>query len=212
MRRKSLVALILNIILVIFGLIGVILASKEIENILLFYTEDSNILAIISSLLFVIFLIVKKDIKYIPTWVCIFRYVATCCLSVTMIVVITILIPSDNISYFDGIKHFMLEGSMLFHHFLCPVISFISFTMFEGNEKLNKKKTIWFAIIPTFIYGLLFTTLNVLRIVDGPYPFLRVHNQSWFMSIVWIIVIFVGNYLIAKLVLYLNQLSINKNS
>ena len=119
-------------------------------------------------------------------------YVATCCLSVTMIVVITTLIPSDNISYFDGIKHFMLEGSMLFHHFLCPVISFISFTMFEGNEKLNKKKTIWFAIIPTFIYGLLFTTLNVLRIVDGPYPFLRVHNQSWFMSIVWIIVIFVG--------------------
>lgn len=212
MRRKSLVALILNIILVIFGLIGVILASKEIENIFLFYTEDSNILAIISSLLFAIFLIVKKDIKHIPTWVCTFRYVATCCLSVTMIVVITILIPSDNISYFDGIKHFMLEGSMLFHHFLCPVISFISFTMFEGNEKLNKKKTIWFAIIPTFIYGLLFTVLNILRIVDGPYPFLRVHNQSWFISIVWIIVIFVGNYLIAKLVLYLNQLSINKNS
>ena len=73
MRRKSLVALILNIILVIFGLIGVILASKEIENIFLFYTEDSNILAIISSLLFAIFLIVKKDIEYIPTWVCIFR-------------------------------------------------------------------------------------------------------------------------------------------
>ena len=55
MRRKNLVALILNIILVIFGLIGVILASKEIENIFLFYTEDSNILAIISSILFAIF-------------------------------------------------------------------------------------------------------------------------------------------------------------
>ena len=204
MKRKEITILILNVILVVFCILGLIFVRKEIDNIFLYYTENSNILSGISSLLLVIFLIIKKEFKCIPEWLCVFRYIGTCCLALTFIVVVTILIPSDTLSYIDGIKHFMLQGSMLFHHFLCPVISFISFTLFESNEKLNKKKTIWYALIPTFIYGLIFITLNILKVVDGPYPFLRVYRQPWYMSIVWIFIIFVGNYYIAKLILYIN--------
>ncbi|MBO7709255.1 MAG: hypothetical protein J6S83_02220, partial [Lachnospiraceae bacterium] len=27
--------------------------------------------------------------------------------------------------------------------------------------------------------------LNYFRVVEGPYPFLKVHNQPWYMSILW---------------------------
>ena len=211
MKRKEIIALILNIVLVALSILGLILVSKQVDNLFLYYTENSNILSLISSLLFAIFLLIKKDIKHIPTWVCVLRYIGTCCLAVTFIVVVTILIPSNNANYLEGAKHLLLEGSMLFHHFLCPIISFISFTVFEGNEKLNKNKTIWYALIPTFIYGIIFVTLNIVKVVDGPYPFLRVYRQPWYMSILWIFVIFIGNYYIAKLILYLNQMSINRD-
>ena len=210
MRKRELTVLLLNSVLVLFCVLGLIFASKEIKNIFLYYTEDSNILSGISSLLLVIFLIVKKDLRRIPDWVYVFRYIGTCCLTVTFIVVVTILIPSDNINYLEGVKRFLFQGSMLFHHLLCPIISFISFTLFEGNKKLNKKKTIWYALIPTFIYGVIFIMLNIFRIVDGPYPFLRVYKQPWYMSIMWIFIIYIGNYYIAKLILYLNQLSANR--
>ena len=203
--NKKKISIVLNSILVIFCIIGIFLALKENINIIEFYTEDSNILAGISSLLFVIYSLKKKEI---PLWLVILRYVAVCCLTVTFIVVVTILIPTSNINYFEGIKHFLLNGSMLFHHFLCPVISFISFVLFEKDERLNKKKYLYLPLIPTLIYGLILITLNILSIVVGPYPFLMVYYQPWYMTIIWIIIIGVGNYFIAYLTLFLNQLGI----
>ena len=45
------------------------------------------------------------------------------------------------------------------------------------------------AMIPTVIYGVLFYALNFFRIYDGPYPFMRVHQQPWHMSLLWFAVI-----------------------
>ena len=41
------------------------------------------------------------------------------------------------------------------------------------------------AMIPTAIYMLVMVPLNYFRVVEGPYPFLKVHNQPWYMSILW---------------------------
>ena len=211
MKRNEKIALILNIILVILFFIGLFSAIKENINIIEYYTEDSNILSAISSIIFVVFLLIKKDIKHIPNWVCVLRFIGTTCLTLTFIVVVTILVPLDTNSLKDGYVRFLLQGSMLYHHFLCPVISFISFSIFEANKNLNKKKYIWYALIPTFIYGLIFIILNILKVVNGPYPFLRVYNQSVFVSLIWIVVIFSVNYLMAQLILYLNQLRANRD-
>ena len=48
--------------------------------------------------------------------------------------------------------------------------------------------------------------LNVLKVVEGPYPFLMVYNQKWYMSIIWIIVIFVVDYIISRNILLFNQI------
>jgi hypothetical protein len=36
---------------------------------------------------------------------------------------------------------------------------------------------------------LVMVPLNYFRVVEGPYPFLKVHNQPWYMSILWFLAI-----------------------
>lgn len=202
---KKTLAIISNFILVALCIVGIVLTIKNVDNSFAYYTFDSNILSAISSLCFIFFVIKDKEI---PKWVLVFRYVGTVCLALTLCVVLFILIPTTQANYFDGFKHLMLQDSMLFHHFLCPVLGIISFTQFEKDKRLNKKKYIFTAIIPTLIYGVILVTLNLLKVVVGPYPFLMVYNQPWYMSIIWIIVIFVVNYGLAFLILFLNQMGV----
>ena len=57
--------------------------------------------------------------------------------------------------------------------------------------------------IPTLIYGGILIILNILRIVDGPYPFLQVYKNSVIESTIWFIglnlfIVLIG-YLLIKL-------------
>lgn len=207
MKKKDLIALILNIVLVVLGTIGLVIATNDGINIIEYYTEDSNILGIISSLLFVICLLIKRDKELLPKWVLDLRFVSSCCLALTFIIVISVLAFTTYDNYFEGLIHLLTNRSMLYHHLLCPVISFISFSFFEGDRRLNKKKTIYLALIPTFIYGLVTVILNILKVIEGPYPFLMVYNQAWYMSIIWIVVIFVVNYITSRYILLINQIN-----
>ena len=206
MRKNELVSLLLNASVVVLSIIGFVLTTHEGIQIFEYYTQNSNLLACISSLLFIIFVIAKKEINNIPFFVMALRYISTCCLELTFIVVVAILAPTMSNNYFEGLIYLLTNGSMLFHHLLCPIISLISFIFFEGDRRLNKKKTIWLALIPTLIYGFIMMLLNVLKVVEGPYPFLMVYNQKWYMSIIWIIVIFVVDYIISRNILLFNQI------
>lgn len=41
--------------------------------------------------------------------------------------------------------------------------------------------------------------LNYFRVLEGPYPFLKVHNQPWYMSILWLFAIILVAFGIAVL-------------
>ena len=60
-----------------------------------------------------------------------------------------------------------------------------------------KKQDSIYAMIPTIIYGIVMYTMNFLRVYDGPYPFLRVHDQPWYMSVLWFLIIAGAAYGIA---------------
>ena len=48
----------------------------------------------------------------------------------------------------------------------------------------------WAVLLPagiTLFYGLTMVALNAKRLVDGPYPFFRVHQQSVCRTILWMI-------------------------
>lgn len=104
------------------------------------------------------------------------KYYATCLTTVTILVTVFILVP-----WYGHPEFFLLQSNGLFHHLLCPILAVASLPLLGRMEK----RDVLFAMIPTVVYGVVMYIMNFLRIYDGPYPFLRVHNQPWYMSVLW---------------------------
>ena len=116
------------------------------------------------------------------------KYYATCLTTVTFAVTVCILIP-----WYGHPEFFLLQSNGLFQHLLCPVLAAASLPLLG---RMKKQDSIY-AMIPTIIYGIVMYTMNFLRAYDGPYPFLRVHDQPWYMSVLWFLIIAGAAYGIA---------------
>lgn len=149
-----------------------------------FYTNDSNILALVSSLVYLQQSGRGRTAERM-------RYASSSCLSLTFIVVLLVLIPSDP----ESAGYLLLDRACFFEHLVVPVLSFVSFVFFEKNS-LMKRDAVR-ALVPTLSYAAAAVILNVARIIEGPYPFLRIHVQSPVMSVLWFVVIAGGAYLIS---------------
>ena len=210
MSKNTKLSLVSNLLLIIFGIIGFLSINGE-NNLFLFYTNDSNILCLLSAILYVLFKIIYKE-KDLPFVILIIRYMASACLCLTFLTVVFYLAVFDALgssnfinAYFNSLLLYLGKDSFLYYHLLCPIISFISFSFFEGDRRLNKKKTIYYAILPTLLYAIILVILNINGIVEGPYPFLMINNQEIYISIISFVVIFVIDYICARFILLLNQ-------
>lgn len=186
-NNKLKVAIGINGLIIIFEMIGLIMSVNDWGWWMFeFYTQDSNYFALFASIFFEIFAVRKLiSKKEMPPWVNTIRYMASCGLFLTFFIVLTVLTP---LSGFSSIIMMFTYGTMLYHHFLCPVLSVVSFLIFEPQQKM-KKKTILIALIPTVFYAIVIVILNVLKIVYGPYPFLHVYEQPVWVSVIWYAVI-----------------------
>ncbi len=172
--------LILNIAIIVFGTIGCSMNVKYGLSILRYYTVLSNILGVAVSTLYLAFYIAKKG--KVPLSVTFMKYASTVCLTLTFLVVTFVFVPMS------GSFKVLLEGVNFYQHFLCPLLSLISFMFFEQSEALTKKH-VFLSLIPTFTYAAVIIILNILRVVRGPYPFLMVYEQSVPVSVMWFFVI-----------------------
>lgn len=66
-------------------------------------------------------------------------------------------------------------------------------------------------MIFTVVYGIIVVALNIFKIMNGPYPFLRVYEQSLLMSIMWVILMNGSAYLLNLFMAYLTKLVNKKN-
>ena len=198
-KKFQIISLILNLSIFIMEIIGLSLSiSNHGLALFQFYTEDSNIFAMLVSGIYSIFIIInlKNNTNAFPTWVRLIKYMSVCCLTVTFIVVIFVLAPmaGDN-----GYKFMLFSSSMLYHHFLCPIVAFLSFVGFESTTSLKKIYTLY-ALIPTCLYAGITIILNIAKVLTGPYPFLRVYEQPIYMSILWCIIILGTAFILALLI------------
>lgn len=193
MKLKQNVSLLLNLLIAIFqiyALVNVFLV-KGFSS-LQYYTIDSNIFACLSSIFLVVTLLIKNKT---PAWVHRFRFYATSCIAVTFIVVLLILTPLTG---FNRIPELFFQGTSLWLHTVCPLLSIISFLFFEKEIKLSPEQSL-LALIPTFIYAIVALILNIARTITGPYIFLLVYEQSIWMTFLWIIIIGGIAYILAEL-------------
>lgn len=186
MKNRN-IQIIINIILIILEIIGFILVIQEFGlKTLEYYTEDSNFLLLVSSIIILIYLLSDRKL---PSWLNGLRYVSIVSTTLTFIVVVTVLSWTTD----WGLHYLLFEGSMLYHHTLCPLMALASFILLEKYDGLNVLHGLTF----TIIYAIIMISLNVLKIVEGPYPFLLAYNQPVAVSILWTVIIFAATYAIA---------------
>ena len=148
--NKKKIALILNIIILVLELIGFGKSIFVDHNIAIeYYTNDSNLLALISSLLFIIFY--KKDKELVKD----ISFVSTSCLTVTILVVIFVLCPMYKYNY----KLLMFTNEFLIFHTLVPIISIISYVAFEDKSSKN-----YLGLAFTIIYSIIFSASSLIFI------------------------------------------------
>ena len=75
--------------------------------------------------------------------------------------------------------------------------------LLERTPRLPRSTVKW-ALLPTVLYGGIILWLNIQRVVDGPYPFMKVYDQSVQASVLWCIAILLMNYFYAWLLWKLN--------
>lgn len=218
-RKYSLFFNMLVIWLEIIGFLILILSSHNIP--IEYFTIDSNILALIVSIVFVIYIMRRLEIPY---WLRVLKYVSTTCLAITFLVVIFVLAPMYNMNY----GWLLFHNELLYQHLLCPVFFMITFLLFDNfspddDSKVSTKKSFrdiplrlrWFRdrsynytfeltaaddkypVLTVLLYGAILIILNLTDVVTGPYPFLRIKEQSIIASILWFVGILTSSYLIA---------------
>lgn len=203
-QAKLKAALAVNLLIVILEILAF---SRSLPvygmRIFVYYTEDSNLLSLIASIVFAVSagLALRNGKDSVPASVRTLRYVATCCLTVTFLTVTFVFAPMIGKG---GIRMMLLSGAMLFTHLLCPVTAVLSFLLLEHCPVLMKK-TARIALIPTVLYAIVAVLLNILRVWKGPYMFLLVYEQPVWASVLWGIVILGGAYLVGKGLLSANR-------
>ena len=177
--------IILNLIIVIFTVIGIILMltseaeegalqSSGIEN-FKFYTVLTNVFCGIVASVFLVFKIFKKDTEKIR----VLKLAAVVGVAITFAVVAFMFGP------LYGFLQFYKRGN-LFFHLLLPVTAMIEF-IFIRRKKIPFKFTV-FAAIPTLLYAIGYLLNILINGIGGPWPdtndFYGFLNWGWPVGIV----------------------------
>lgn len=188
-------ALIANLAVAGMALYGITTAARHSGwSILKYYTQLSNLFGALACLLISGFEIesIRANREKTPVWAYCIQFSAVCCLMVTFLVVLFVLAPDAGK---NGYRVMLTQGDMLYHHLLCPLLILIAFALLE-RPNIPMRAAVY-AVIPTLLYGITTLILNLLRKLDGPYPFLHVYRQPAITSVGWFVAIIGGNYLIA---------------
>lgn len=184
-RQIKLLPVAANAALIVLELVGTAISFRSggAKN-LKYYTVLSNVFALVSSIAFLCsYLRRGGKVSHIAGMM---RYIASCCLALTFLTVIFVLVPMA-IPYGTA-ANVLYKGAQIFHHIICPILSCVSFIFFEQDIELPKKAYIT-AVAPTLTYAAVFVILNLLKAVRGPYPFLHIYEQPVYISVLWFMIL-----------------------
>lgn len=166
-------AILLNISVIVLE-ISIFLKVNNKLNILKFYTFLQNFLALLISIVFCCFA-VKQLLGYgdVPEIIKGLRYTATCGLAATMFVFALFLAPrfksgksKSHADLFGGLEP---KKANLILHYICPMISIVSFLLFERGTVLTDSEWTGYAAIPSCTYWVIYIILTVTHLWQEPY-------------------------------------------
>ena len=162
-NKLFIASFILNILTFLLVIVGVIvMATVRISalgetniSVFKFFTFQSNVfmgaVAFIYALFQLLILLNKRD--KLPHVLLVFNHVATSAVSLTFLVVVFFL---GAIYGYNS----MYTGANLFFHGLVPLLAMIKFMFFDKECEIKFSDTV-FAIIPPFLYGLVYLSIVI---------------------------------------------------
>lgn len=178
MNRKY-IAFALNCAALVCGIVGIVVRLvRNVDDFFLYYTQLSNVAAVISSAIYIIFS--RSGNEKTQKFVRCMRYLGACGLGMTFAVVMFIFLPVGGE---DAYRRLMCSVNGVLHHAVCPVLSVVSYVFFEDGVKSRKAVLIPFTA--TGIYALTIYTLNFLRLAKAPYPFFEVYEHELVELVMW---------------------------
>ncbi|MBQ9900528.1 MAG: hypothetical protein IJM36_05315 [Acholeplasmatales bacterium] len=215
--KKILLSIIINSIIFVLMVLGLVMSFTGLKfdfsigpkptfaSVMKFFTVESNIFMGIMALLFVINAILHlKANKEMNRILFIFKYIATVCVAITFLTVTLILTP---IFYRENIFGLFYDANFLFH-FVIPVLSIITFILFENRNDITIKITIT-GMIPFIIYTIFYLIASLTHMENGKV----VDGYDWYGFLyngipIFILLSFVMillTYLISFIIYYLNK-------
>ena len=153
------------------------------------YTTLSNILATLAASICIPFHIegLRKNRFKLPVWVVEVMFVGTCGVLLTFVIALSMISPASGITYA------MFEKSNLFMHTINPIMITLLFTVAISDAKIKFSRALY-AIIPTFIYALIYFILafvaNVWRdhyhiqdIMPWPVAFIAIMGVAFGLAV-----------------------------
>ena len=152
------------------------------KDVFKYYTYLSNFIAFITSSIFIVYTIGRLFIgTSTPVWLKGFRFCATYMLVTTMFVFSVVLLPShksgNTITAADFIGTSPKLANLILHY-LCPVISSISFILLERQPVLVSSEWTLYAAIPTIVYWTVYLILTATNLWKDPYGFSQPGEKS----------------------------------
>jgi len=209
MAKKSQISLILNVIIFLLAIAGSIFCFGEIYlfyttpiehgiKLIKFFTVQSNVLAGIVALLYIIFFVRKnKTNKNIPNILHILKYIVTIDLIITFLVVSLFLGFITEEGYFS-----LFLNANFFFHFLIPLLNFISFVFFENSPKLKFSYT-FLGIIHVILYSIFYLIVVLFNFKDGQvslyYDWYAFAQKGLLIALICALVVLSLSYLVSFL-------------
>ena len=206
------IALMLNLLLILIEG-ATFLKVKNKINILKFYTFLQNFIALAISILFFGFA-VRELLGYgnVPELIKGLRYTATCGLAATMFVFAIFLAPrfksgksKSHTDLFGGLEP---KKANLLLHYICPIISIVSFLLFERGTVLTDSEWTGYAAIPSCTYWIIYIFLTITHLWTEPYGLTasRTEKKNYFVGILLLIAIPASFILLSYVLYWLNQI------
>lgn len=181
MKKKSIISLDLNLLVVAMVIVAYIMGKYNLkfiednaENIgnrlLIYFTVQSNLFAAAVAIVMAVaqILYLKGKIAKLPKWLYVVKFVSVIGVMITMLTVVGYLAPLYG---FDK----MFLNSNLFFHLLAPLTTFISFVFFERSDRINFAD-IFFGMIHFVVYGVVYMIVAFSHEENGVIPF----EYNWY--------------------------------
>ena len=115
-------ALAANGLVILLEILGLRISITDRHwKIFAYYTQISNLITLLSSVAFLLF-------GGGAAWL---RYLSSCMLTMTFLITLCVLVPMGG-----GFRTLMLSGNGIYHHTLCPIISVLSYILWEPHSSI----------------------------------------------------------------------------